>query len=100
MVTKNLLLRDGATASLDGNLDYAPLNWFTDVTVGDLHLTANATSAVDAGISLEAGLCEWDIDGRARDAEPDVGADEIAQPAIFSDGFERGDTSAWSRTVP
>ena len=100
LVTKNLLQRDGASATLDGNLDYAPLNWFTDITAGDLHLTANAASAVDAGTSLEAGLCDWDIDGRGRDAEPDVGADEIALPAIFSDGFEPGDTSAWSRTVP
>jgi len=100
VVAKNLLQREGATATLGGNLDYAPLNWFTDVTVGDLHLTANAATAIDAGISLVAGLCESDIDGRARDAEPDVGADEIAQPAIFSDGFEPGDTSAWSRAFP
>jgi hypothetical protein len=71
-----------------------------DVAVGDLHLTANAASAVDAGISLTAGLCDWDIDGRGRDAEPDVGADEIALPAIFSDGFERGDTSPWSSAYP
>ena len=49
---------------------------------------------------LVAGLCEWDIDGRGRDAEPDVGADEIALPAIFSDGFERGDTSPWSSAYP
>jgi hypothetical protein len=100
VVTKNLLQRDGATATLGGNIVYAPLNWFTDVTVGDLHLTANAASAIDAGISLVAGLCEWDIDGRPRDATPDVGADEIALPAIFSDGFEPGDTSAWSSAVP
>ena len=100
VVTKNLLQRDGAAATLGGNIEYAPLNWFTDVTAGDLHLTANATSAVDAGISLAAGLCEWDIDGRGRDAEPDVGADEIALPAIFSDGFEHGDWSAWSRALP
>jgi len=100
VVTKNLMQRDGATAALGGNIEYAPLDWFADVTAGDLHLTANATSAVDAGISLAAGLCEWDIDGRGRDAEPDVGADEIARPAIFSDGFEPGDTSAWSRALP
>ena len=100
VVTKNLLQRDGASATLAGNIDYAPLNWFNDISVGDLHLTASATGAVDAGSSLETGLCEWDIDGRGRDSEPDVGADEIAPPAIFSDGFEPGDTSAWSRTTP
>ena len=100
VVTKNLLQRDGASATLDGNIDYAPLNWFSDITSGDLHLTANAASAVNAGSSLAAGLCEWDIDGRGRDSEPDVGADEIALPSIFSDGFEPGDTSSWSRASP
>ena len=39
-----------------------------------------------------------DIDGGYRDAEPDLGADEYgaSAPAIFTDGFESGDTSEWS----
>ncbi len=100
LVTKNLLERDGAQATPDGNVDYAPLNWFTDIAAGDLHLTTAAASAVDTGIALEVGLGEWDIDGQARDTSPDVGADEFGLPEIFADDFESGNPSAWSHVVP
>ncbi len=79
-VKNNLLshnLRDrGGTAELAGNIENAPLDWFTDVAAGDLHLNA-AAGAVDAGVTLEPGLCDSDIDGQPRDLRPDVGADEI-----------------------
>ena len=39
-----------------------------------------------------------DILGRPRDGEPDLGAVEVG--VLFADGFETGDTSAWSATVP
>ena len=100
LVTKNLLARDGGQATPAGNIEDAPLGWFTDIAAGDLHLTAAAASAVDAGISLEAGLGEQDIDGQTRDQSPDVGADEIGFPGIFADDFESGSISAWSHVVP
>ena len=40
-----------------------------------------------------------DIDGNERDSLPDIGADEF-HASVFSDGFESGDTSAWSRSIP
>ncbi len=94
LVSESLLPRDGGQATLDGNLDYCPLSWLTDVAGGDLHLTAGA-GAVDAGTPLDPGLADTDIDLETRDAEPDVGADEHAG-AIFADGFESGNASAWS----
>ena len=42
----------------------------------ELHLAAGATSCIDQGVGLPAGLCDQDIDGDDRDANPDVGADE------------------------
>lgn len=61
-------LADGAT--VEGNLATA------DVTE-DGHLEGNA-AAIDAGVTLAAGLCDEDIDGDARDdVAPDVGADEL-----------------------
>ena len=39
-----------------------------------------------------------DILGNLRDATPDLGA--VESSAIFTDGFESSDTSAWSVTVP
>jgi hypothetical protein len=100
LVTAGLLARDGAQSTSSGNIGSAPLSWFEDVTGGDLHVTQSATGAIDAGSVLESGLCEVDIDGLARDSSPDVGADELGPPPIFTDGFEAGDTRRWSATVP
>ncbi len=94
LTSDRLLPRDGAAATLDGNLDYCPLSWFADVAGGDLHLAATA-GAIDAGTPLAAGLADSDIDLQIRDPRPDVGADERLDP-IFADGFESGDTSAWA----
>lgn len=77
-ITNNLVthnLRDrGGTATLAGNLDHQPLSLFVDGTGGDLHLAETAGEAIDKGTS--AGVAT-DIDGEARDAAPDVGADEF-----------------------
>ncbi len=50
----------------------------------------------------------FDLDGNPRIVDGDgdlveavdMGAYEYQGPGIFSDGFETGDTSAWSATVP
>ncbi len=98
LTSDRLLPRDGAQATLAGNVDFCPLAWLADVGAGDLHLTAVAAAAVDAGVPLAPGLADFDIDVEVRDALPDVGADEVGG-AIFSDGFESGDLSAWSTAV-
>ncbi|MGD8440788.1 MAG: right-handed parallel beta-helix repeat-containing protein [Holophagae bacterium] len=87
----------GGTGVLATNLTYVPLVLFADVEAGDLHLVDAASAPVDAGTVLPAGQCDADIDGTERDASPDIGADEIGQP-LFVDGFESGDTGAWSAT--
>jgi hypothetical protein len=68
--------RDGASASQQGNLPDAPLSLFLNGPGGDLHLDAAASSAIDQGVPLTAGLCDEDIDGDPRDSTPDIGADE------------------------
>jgi hypothetical protein len=68
--------RDGATANLSGNIQDASLALFVDGDNGDLHLTADASAAIDRGTLLEAGLCDFDIDGERRSTPPDIGADE------------------------
>jgi hypothetical protein len=83
LVSHNLMQRNGAIASLEGNLEDAPLSLFVDGAGGDLHLSASASSAIDQGISIAQGLCDDDIDGDARPigSAPDVGADEYGVPA-------------------
>ncbi len=68
--------RDGATGTTAGNLAAAPLSLFADTSGGELHLSAGATQAIDQGVPLATGICDWDIDGDPRDTTPDIGADE------------------------
>jgi hypothetical protein len=91
--------RNNAAANLVGNLQDVPLTWFEVIAAGDLHLTAQATGAVDQGVLLPPGSADNDIDGELRDTTPDIGADEYLSH-IFADGFESGSVSVWSRAVP
>lgn len=77
IATHPLRERDGATGTLAGNLEEASLNLFVDSTNGNLHLAEIATEAIDQGAVVEPGLCDYDIDGEQRDANPDIGADEL-----------------------
>ena len=77
IATHALRERDSASATLEKNLENAELSLFVDVNGGDLHLQAGANAAIDQGAPLDAGLCDDDIDGDARDSQPDIGADEI-----------------------
>lgn len=99
LVSDRLLPRNGATATVEGNLEYAPLAWFTDPTAADLHLLDGEIPAVDAGTAPPPGGATSDIDRQARDPSPDVGADEWLDP-IFADGFESGDLTHWSEASP
>ncbi|MHC4717963.1 MAG: right-handed parallel beta-helix repeat-containing protein [Planctomycetota bacterium] len=58
------------------------LSWFVDAYGGDLHLTPNALAAIDAATVL-ADVPE-DIDGHLRGLYPDMGADEIPEPATIA----------------
>ena len=78
LTTHNIMARLPASANLAGNLQYQPLNLFTDGAAGDLHLDETATAAIDQGVFLADGLCDDDIDGDSRPSgtNRDVGADE------------------------
>ena len=99
LATHNYWQRDGATATLAGNLDAQPLSLFVDGVGGDLHLAPSATMAIDQ-VSAPVEVTD-DIDGHARPVGPssDVGADEyLADDPIFAGGFEGGDADTWSST--
>jgi len=78
VVSHNLMPRDGGSAILAGNLDYAPLSLFVDGANADLHLSEYAHSAIDQGVSIVAGKCDDDLDcdPRPRGSGHDIGADE------------------------
>ncbi len=79
LVSHNLRDRmQGATADSAGDLADTPADWWADATNHDLHL-ADGSPAIGAGVAIDAGAADTDVDGEARDlAAPDVGADEWA----------------------
>ena len=76
LVTGEIILRDGASAPVAGNLAESSLNMFAAPLDGDLHIAPDS-EAVNAGINLGDDAVTYDIDGQVRVDAPDVGADEI-----------------------
>jgi hypothetical protein len=76
LTNKPIMARDGATGTVDSNVESAAKSWFRDPTTGDLRLLVGNTNVVDKG-RVVAGLTD-DFDGDARPlgGGPDVGADE------------------------
>lgn len=95
LVTHNLRPRNGAQAELTSNIENADPVWFTDLDSGDLHLTSEAIDAIDSGADLGPNAVTFDFDHQPRDTAPDIGADELGEPSIFTSGFESGGLFDW-----
>jgi hypothetical protein len=80
LVSHNLLERNGGRATRGGNIERAPLSLFADVAAANLHLNGDAAIAIDKAVPVDGGITA-DIDGDARGASPDVGADEYVAPS-------------------
>ena len=91
--------RDSAAGVLTGNLTSAEQSWFVDPSSEDLHLVASATQAINQAISTPQVNDDFDGQTRPVGPDPDIGADEFIPGLVFTDGFENGDTSAWSVCV-
>jgi hypothetical protein len=79
-----ILARDGASATLSGNVTTAAAAWFVNAAAADLHLAASATAAIDRVAVLANAATDWDGQPRPRGAAADVGADELGMPAPLS----------------
>ena len=79
-------LRDSATATLSSNLVTAVPGMFVNAAVGDLHLLASATNAIDQAPTLSTVTNDFDGEPRPRGARSDIGADEFTTnaPPSFS----------------
>ncbi len=72
---------------------------FRDEAAADFHLLLTDTCARGTALDL-AAITEVDIDAEPRPAGAwDAGADQFSAE-VFADGFESGNSSAWSRAVP
>jgi hypothetical protein len=61
----------------------------------DYHLVVTSPAVDAANGSTETE----DFEFQARDAFPDIGADEFGALSLFEDGFESGDTTRWSSST-
>ena len=91
----------GTSVTTGGNLlGIDPL--FFGPTYWDCHLRSRSPALNAGDNSPPGGLGPTDADGNPRvlGGVVDVGAYEGVFTLLFEDGFESGDTSGWSLTVP
>lgn len=81
-----IMARDGAVAVSSANLSNAGATPFANAAAGDLHLSSSASAAIDKGVKLPAGKADRDFDMDARDAAPDIGADEFRSSSTPAGG--------------
>lgn len=74
LTNRRIRARDGANATLAGNVTDAEAAWFVDAAAGDLHLAACDLPAV-AGAGAAAPGVQDDVDQEPRGGVFDVGAD-------------------------
>lgn len=77
LVNQQIRARNGASATLGGNVTDAEASWFVDASAGDLHLASCDVAAV-VGAGEPVSDVTDDIDGEPRGAANDVGADDCA----------------------
>ena len=71
-----ILARDGAGATLSGNVTSASPAFFVGPSAGNLHLTPAATMAIDRVAVLASTTTDWDGQLRPHGTAADAGADE------------------------
>ena len=71
---------------------------FVSTASDDLHLQSGSI-AIDNGSAVDAPADDFDGTQRPQGAGWDIGAYEYGS-TIFADGFESGDTTRWSVSVP
>jgi hypothetical protein len=82
LTNKAIKQRDGASASVTGNITDAQAGWFQSPSAGNLHLQPTAAAAIDRGAAV-TGL-SVDIDGQPRPSGAiDVGADEYYPSGVL-----------------
>lgn len=81
LTNKAIAAREGATATMSGNVTTATLELFVDPKIGDMHLRPTAALAIDRGTALPEVTVDWDGSPRAAGGLPDLGADERVEGA-------------------
>jgi hypothetical protein len=76
LTNRGILERNGGHVTQEGNVVTAVRNWFVDAPHADLHLTALASPAIDAGVPIPDINGDFDREPRVAGRAPDAGAFE------------------------
>ena len=71
--------RNGAAGTVVGNVTNAQPGWFVNAALGNLHLSAGVTAAIDQALPLGGVTDDYDGDLRPGGDAPDIGADEYGE---------------------
>ncbi|MBD3419252.1 MAG: hypothetical protein GF398_03950 [Chitinivibrionales bacterium] len=82
LCTHRIMKRDNASGNLAANITNASTNLFANIAGRDFHLKNGSSTAIDRGVTLPGNKSGVDIDGVARGANPDIGADETNSVAV------------------
>jgi hypothetical protein len=77
LLNRAVTAREGASATLEGNVGAADAAMFVNAAQGDLHLAAGATAAIDRAKVREGASVDWDGGPRPVGPAADAGADEF-----------------------
>lgn len=80
LANDTLRQRDGAVATVSGNIENAAASWFDNPSGGDLHLQETASQAIDKVSAPGNVLDDFDNQDRPIGAASDIGADEFKPP--------------------
>ncbi len=76
LVNRAIASRDGAEATLQGNVLHLREEWLADAPNGDLHLARAVPGVVDRGYDIPGARQDFDCQARPRGSRIDIGADE------------------------
>jgi hypothetical protein len=76
LTARQVLFRDGGSATLEGNVEGAERSWFLGAATGNLRLAETAARAIDAGVSVNDPQEDFDGLPRVVGKGPDAGAFE------------------------
>jgi len=81
LVSGNILLRNGASATLTTNYQVTDFSIFANASTHDYHLVDSPSSIIDMGTSFSEIVLDIDCEGRPDGAGIDIGADEKSSPS-------------------
>jgi hypothetical protein len=76
LTNRDIMARDGATATVSSNVTYAENTWFVDPAAGDLHLTLSVPPVDNLGEAVPGLTDDFDGEARPQGAGIEIGADE------------------------